>query len=81
MFSEPEGEKINLMKYKLYLMNNLELLIYFHCDTSISDIVTSTEFMFILKFFPFTTNIDIGKDMIFIELVANVWKYTSRDIV
>ena len=81
MFNEPEGEKINLMKYKLYLMNNLELLIYFHCDTSISDIVTSTEFMFILKFFPFTTNIDIGKDMIFIELVANVWKYTSRDIV
>ena len=35
--------------------------------------------MFILKFFPFTTNIDIGKDMIiFIELVANVWKYTFK---
>ena len=54
MFNEPEGEKINLMKYKLYLMNNLELLIYFHCDTSISDIVTSTEFMFIfLSYFLF----------------------------
>ena len=35
--------------------------------------------MLILKFFPFTTNIDIGKEMIIlIELVANVWKYTFK---
>ena len=42
-------EKKNFMNYKLYLLNNLELLhMFFHCDASISEVVTSLEHTFIL---------------------------------